>query len=815
MNKKQFITYTFLAFCFILVHYLVFLNMTSHLCEFHSGEEYAADINFPESLRLSTDSFTQYFTPCHTGLQEIRIRLAYNHEDILNNYPPETCLVLKQGDSILQSQKICSTDFENWRYFSFIPDVILKKGQTYSLSLSQISGYTDPNTNEYPLSLVPFINKIDASSEWLPENIGCAYNDTPASYQWDIIYIYNFYDLKQILWVLFTDLICIAILFVFRSFILYSRKYTCYIFLLIAAPVNFVLVESITGNINTMPTAYIIINILINYLVLSLFTLFFRKIKTALFAYQIICPLAGLVEYYVYKFRGRPFMLHDLSAIQTARSVMKQYSYELNTQSAIPLLLALLFLFMILQLPDTHIGKHALFQKALSIGITCIFAIFLFNINLLNLDLWDIDSNYHTYGYFLTLISEISLLDKTAPDGYSIKAAEAIAANDCIPASNLTNDNTTPQNIILIMNESWGDFRNIASYHNDATITPYIDNLSGKNVIKGNLHVPVFGAGTANSEYEVLTGNSMQFIGISETAYQLHVSPNEYGLASTLKAQGYRTLAMHPNNAYNWNRNNVYSYMNFDEFISSEKWPEENINLVRWYISDQSCYDVLINQYEQKSEDEKLFTFLVTMQNHGGYDYPDYTSTVNLDYNTSYSFTEQYLSILKESDAAFKTLIDYFKTVNDPTIIIMFGDHLPNVDTSFYEMLFNTAWDDIPFQKRQKLYTTPFVIWSNYDLNDYSISELSANYFGSYILQLTRLEMPAYNKCLLNYMQTIPVIGTGMIMDSSGNWYDLDHVPETYQSILSDYQILQYNNVYGKHKKIDAIFSLQNNVSVP
>ena len=217
--------------------------------------------------------------------------------------------------------------------------------------------------------------------------------------------------------------------------------------------------------------------------------------------------------------------------------------------------------------------------------------------------------------------------------------------------------------------------------------------------------------------------------------------------------------------------------MNFDEFISSEKWPEENINLVRWYISDQSCYDVLINQYEQKSEDEKLFTFLVTMQNHGGYDYPDYTSTVNLDYNTSYSFTEQYLSILKESDAAFKTLIDYFKTVNDPTIIIMFGDHLPNVDTSFYEMLFNTAWDDIPFQERQKLYTTPFVIWSNYDLNDYSISELSANYFGSYILQLTRLEMPAYNKCLLNYMQTIPVIGTGMIMDSSGNWYDLDHVP--------------------------------------
>ena len=132
----------------------------------------------------------------------------------------------------------------------------------------------------------------------------------------------------------------------------------------------------------------------------------------------------------------------------------------------------------------------------------------------------------------------------------------------------------------------------------------------------------------------------MSFLPSGSVPYQLYVRDPEYGLADILKSQGYYTIAMHPNKAHNWNRASVYPCMGFDEFISLENWGDEHRELLRNYVSDKATFEKIISLYEEKDADEKLFTFCVTMQNHGGYTVEDragFEPTVKLGYCLLYT----------------------------------------------------------------------------------------------------------------------------------------------------------------------------------
>ena len=126
--------------------------------------------------------------------------------------------------------------------------------------------------------------------------------------------------------------------------------------------------------------------------------------------------------------------------------------------------------------------------------------------------------------------------------------------------------------------------------------------------------MPVYGAGTANSEYEVITGNSMQFIGLVNTPYQLYISDPEYGVVSSVASQGYHTIALHPHIAGNWNRSLVYPKMQFEKFYALDvNWPEQQQyqNTIRWCTSDRASYDMLIDQYKAKGH--KRICYLVSL----------------------------------------------------------------------------------------------------------------------------------------------------------------------------------------------------------
>lgn len=209
--------------------------------------------------------------------------------------------------------------------------------------------------------------------------------------------------------------------------------------------------------------------------------------------------------------------------------------------------------------------------------------------------------------------------------------------------------------------------------------------------MKGSLSVPVFGSLTSNSEFEFLTGDSVSLLPANSIAYQFNVKPNTYSLVSTLKSQGYETVAMHPYPKENWNRQECYRNMGIDEFLDIEDY--EGSELLRNYVSDRADYEKLIEKVESKENpDDKLFLFNVTMQNHGGYEtlYDNFDQEVWLtgELKGKYPKADQYLSLMKRSDEALEYLLSYFEKSQEPTMIVLFGDHQPSVEDEFFLMIF-------------------------------------------------------------------------------------------------------------------------------
>ena len=287
-----------------------------------------------------------------------------------------------------------------------------------------------------------------------------------------------------------------------------------------------------------------------------------------------------------------------------------------------------------------------------------------------------------------------------------------------------------------------------------------------------------------------MTGNTMKFFPSGCNVYQQFMHSSTFSMPYYLKSLGYSTIAVHPSSGANWNRINTYNSMRFDRFVTIEDF--KNPEYVR-YISDKESYKKVIELYEEKEEGTPLFAFDMTIQNHGGY-------LTNTKWNDPvyvkgayYEEAKEFLSATKVSDDAFAYLVDYFKKQEEPTIICMFGDHQPSIETEFYEELFGKKQRDWSFEDIQKRYVTPFVIWANYDIEEGKDVLLSNNYLENLLLKQAGVELPLYNQYLEKVSREIPVMNVNGYMDLEGNWhkYDTDET-EVVKELLHNYEFLQY-----------------------
>ena len=154
------------------------------------------------------------------------------------------------------------------------------------------------------------------------------------------------------------------------------------------------------------------------------------------------------------------------------------------------------------------------------------------------------------------------------------------------------------------------------------------------------------------------------------------------------------------------------------------------------YISDATSFEQIIWEFEQKEPGQPLLLFNVTIQNHGSYTVADYPAEVTVtDYPGQFPKAEQYLTLANKSDEAFQMLVDYFSTYEEPTIILMFGDHQPSVEQEFLDLVYNVGDDGMSMEEYMRKYEVPYLIWANYDLPQMELPTTSLNFLGQQLLQ--------------------------------------------------------------------------------
>lgn len=594
--------------------------------------------------------------------------------------------------------------------------------------------------------------------------------------------------------------------------------------LVLMPAVSYVLFEWVTGNLQTIYPLCAAVNILLmGSLYLAVFALTGRS-RIAVPAASFLLFGLSVGETFVMEFRGRPIMPADFMAFQTALTVAGNYAYTVTREMVLSglclLSLNVGLFFCPVRLPwwKVHLGFAAGSAAVICGGFTWLIqgpvASGRFGINM-----WDLNSSYETEGYILSTVMAGTYLVKDRPAAYSDQRLEAIyeqwngGEDSAVRLASVTSqagtdETVTPVNIICIMNESFSDLRVAGKFETNEEFMPYFDSLR-ETAITGNLYMPVFGAGTSNSEFEFLSGDAMAMMAPGTTAYQFNVTEGEGTLVSTLKEQGYETIALHPYPGENWNRDTCYRNMGFDQFLEWEYF--QDCPLTRCYVGDLENYRKMVQVLEDKDDpSEKVFLFNVTMQNHGGFDksYSNFTNDVQITDNHKNEQAEQYLSLIKKTDEAFEYLVDYFSGVDEPTIIVMFGDHQPAVTSRFYDSILGKSSDELTSEELMKKYQTPFIIWANYDIEETTIEKMSANYLSAYVLQEAGLKMTPYQKFLMKLYKKLPVISAMGAYDADGYYYE--SVKETpYEDMVQEYQILQYNNLIDTDHTVNSFFYLK------
>ena len=425
---------------------------------------------------------------------------------------------------------------------------------------------------------------------------------------------------------------------------------------------------------------------------------------------------------------------------------------------------------------------------------------FLKNIGL-TVNLWEQNVGYRENGFFASFINNSKFLIVEKPENYDPNTIgqTVLASSDSDKTMEVFSNNVTTQskkpNIIAIMNEDY---------------MPFIRNMS-ENTIKGNMLVSVFGGNTCNSEFEFLTGNSMAFLPAGSIPYQQYVTKPMGNLTSILNEQGYESTAIHPYPGTGWNRNTVYKDFGFSEFYDSEDFVDPSY--YRCYISDESSYDKIKEVLEDKSDDKPKFIFNVTIQNHGGYNFGEdvFESDVKITDMKNTTQANQFLSLAKRSDEAFKNLLTYLQGIDEPTIVVFFGDHMPPIEQKFYEEIYTRRGTSLfsldNLEDLQTKFTVPFRIWANYDIEEQDLGTISANYLSSILLNTANLEMSDYNKFLLKLREEIPAMNVNGYIGADGKYYKYDE-ESPYSDDIKEYEKYQYNNLFDKSHKDEEKFNV-------
>lgn len=538
-----------------------------------------------------------------------------------------------------------------------------------------------------------------------------------------------------------------------------------------------------------------------------------RGVKTGAFVSLGLSFVIGLVNDVVYQFRGNYVMYGDLTVVRTAMEVAGKYTYKPSVWLwiSVAILVISVAVTIILKFPKhekPHVKEIAIRSGIEVVLVACVLLTFsngrlyrnVFGVG------WDYNKNVAVTGYLPYFMSNMNSIKKVTLDGYSAEQADA-----ALEKMSDTKASYKSSNIIIIQNEAFSDLSVAYDIKTNQDYMPFIRSLK-ENTRKGYLNMSITGGPTANTEFEILLRSSLMFLPYGSVPYTQYVNADLPSVPMVLKNQPtpYHTVAYHPYYTSGYRRAEVYSHFGFDETVFEDNFKTKRSanEVLRDYLTDDADYKTVEAMYEdwRKKSDAPWFCFNVTIQNHGGYTQQYTPSEADKVYVTNFAATDsinQYLSLIKVSDNAFKELIEYFSNCKEPTIIAMYGDHQPSFDDSANAVLKEHSKGSV------YNYYVPYVIWANFDIQEEDTTDrlntLSTNYFASTVFETAGIKLTNYDRFLLDLHERVPALTAIGAWDKDGNQYSSPK-NSPYADSLSTLEMIQYNLIFDDAKRLRTRF---------
>lgn len=573
----------------------------------------------------------------------------------------------------------------------------------------------------------------------------------------------------------------------------------------------FIAVEILNKNdlIEDFAPWQVFFNLIWYYILFSLGRLLLGRRRTAATVVSLLCFTMGLVNHYVLRFRGRIIFPADLQAWRTAANVLDGFdlSFDLYCTQALIVLMTYLFLLAVCPAQKKRDSMSLLASISLSLSIVIYIYAFFFTGMLPALNIYTQQWVTQANGFLLnfTVAARYSVVER--PEGYSKESVLGLMEEySHTPADEAL---TRPTNIIVVMNEAFSDLSIFETLELNEDATAFLHSMQ-ENTIKGLMYPPVTGGGTASVEFEYLTGLSNSFLPPHCVAYQLYMNEDVPSLSTVAADSGYSTTAFHPYRSTGWNRPIVYDYLDFDSQLYNTDVTAPKY--VRRYISDLSDYETLFALTDQ-AQGQPTFIFNVTMQNHSGY--AQGWNNLPMDIIPSDKFSDdeskikQYFCLMKVSDDALRALIAHYEQVDEPTLIVFFGDHQPSLSDEFYETLYGKKLSQRTTQEVLEQYAVPFFLWANYDIPEQQDVSISSNFLGLLTAKMSGLPLTGWLNFLSDLHEHIPVITpVGYITADGTVVKDADQLSPEQQEWLSKYEMLAYSAIKDPSPETHPFFHL-------
>ncbi len=418
---------------------------------------------------------------------------------------------------------------------------------------------------------------------------------------------------------------------------------------------------------------------------------------------------------------------------------------------------------------------------------------------------WSQRANYLRHGFLAGVLYNTDTPAMKEPEGYSEEAMAEIADRWSQVAES-ANERRSPDvlddvNVVVVLSESFSDPTLLRDVKVKRDPIPYTRRLMERTP-SGEMLTQFIGGGTANMEFETLTGFSLsQFVPQLNTPYQQLITDYSSfpSAVEYFEAHGHVPVAIHPYRPIMYKRDRVYPILGFDRFVSEDSMQELKGIERNSFASDESSFHEV--EYQIAQEDQPVFVNLVTMQNHypmaGKYDHP---ITVGPSVGVVRPQLSAFTTGLHYSDQAMKDFLASLKDSPEKTAVIFYGDHAP------------------PFWPRAKVFKeneeqlrkTPFFLWTNFErLPHRDLGLNSPTQFLPLLFDELKAPVTPFYALLKALRQEIPAMTLDEYHTAAGEVVrNTDNLDPGARSMLEDYRMVQYDLTIGKRYSEQAMLDL-------